>query len=57
MGLNLGVISMLIEFILVTKYSLKVAMEVYLQRKGELLEFKLLCSKMLTISISISELR
>ena len=36
-GLNLGVISMLIEFILVTKdnfISLKVAMEVYLQRKG-----------------------
>ena len=57
MGLNLGVISMLIEFILVAKYNFYIVKKslwkfIYKEKvvKGELLKYKSLCSKILTVS-------
>ena len=56
-GLNLGVISMLIEFILVAKHNFYIVKKllwkfIYKEKvvKGESLKYKSLCSKILTVS-------
>ena len=58
MGLNLGVISMLREFIIVTKYNFYIVKKllwkfIYKEKvvRGELLKYKSLCSKILTVSL------
>ena len=53
-GLNLDVISVLIEFVLVANYIVKKSQWKFIYKenvgKGELLKYKSLCSKILTVS-------